>query len=84
EGLLNKELHAILYSKKHTTLEACVSDAIDLRDNCEIFNEEDVPKDNQSKKTTSTKPAQVGKAVVAPLSAIEDMLKRMNDMMNNM
>ncbi|MCO5595516.1 hypothetical protein L7F22_049561 [Adiantum nelumboides] len=47
EGLLNKELHAILYSKKHTTLEACASDAIDLGDNCDIFDEEDISKDKK-------------------------------------
>ena len=37
EGLLNKSLHASLYSKKHKTLNECIHDAIDLDDNCDIY-----------------------------------------------
>ena len=37
EGLLNKSLHANLYMKKHTSLNDCIYDAIDLDDNCDIY-----------------------------------------------
>lgn len=37
EGLLNKNLHANLYGKKHRTLNECVHDAIDHDDNCVIY-----------------------------------------------
>lgn len=40
EGLLNKSLHADLYAKRHTVLNDCIYDAIDLDDNCEIYGKD--------------------------------------------
>ena len=40
EGLIRKSLRASLYTKKHTTLEAYIKNAIDLDDNCDIYQDE--------------------------------------------
>ena len=34
EGLLNKELHTILYMKHHKNLNQCINHAVDFDDNC--------------------------------------------------
>ena len=39
EGLLNGKLHAVLYPKKHKTLNACIKEAIELDDNVDEFRE---------------------------------------------
>ena len=41
EGLKKKSLHANLYGKKHDTLNECIKNAIDLDDNCEIYENVD-------------------------------------------
>ena len=40
EGVINKNLCASLYTKKHTHLSASIKDAIDLDENCDIYQEE--------------------------------------------
>ena len=40
EGLTNKSLHASLYGKKHTILNDCIYDAIDIDDNCDIYGKD--------------------------------------------
>ena len=40
EGLRDKTLHADLYAKKHKTLNECITDAIDLDDNCDIYGKD--------------------------------------------
>ena len=40
EGLTNKSLHASLYGKKHTVLNDCIYDAIDMDDNCDIYGKD--------------------------------------------
>ena len=36
---MNKNLHATLYAKKHKSIELCVKDAIDLDDNCYVYQD---------------------------------------------
>jgi hypothetical protein len=38
--ITNKSLHASLYGKKHTVLNDCIYDAIDMDDNCDIYGKD--------------------------------------------
>ena len=51
EGLISKSLRASLYTKKHTTLEACIKNTIDLHDNCDIYQEENLENGASSQST---------------------------------
>ena len=39
EGLLNQKLHAVLYPKKHKTLNVCIKEAVELDDNVDEFRD---------------------------------------------
>ena len=39
EGLLNHKLHAVLYPKKHKTLNTCIKEAVELDDNVDEFRD---------------------------------------------
>ena len=51
EGLLNKELHIVLYMKHHKNLNHCSHDTFDYDDN---YDEELKGKDKSSKASAST------------------------------
>ena len=54
EGLTNKSLHANLYAKKHNMLHACMKDAIDFDDNCEIFGNVNASARSETSSTKNT------------------------------
>ena len=77
EGLLNKNLHANLYGRKHKTLNECVHDAIDHDDNCIIYG---VDKPISGHETSSSKivsESEKNKGAKAK-AMVEMIMKRMN------
>ena len=77
EGLLNKSLHANLYAKKHNTLNACIKDAIDFDDNCEIFGNVNASARSETSSTKNT--IETGKNHPIDAEAIAEMvMKKMN------
>ena len=78
EGLLNKSLHADLYSKRHTTLNECIRDAIDLDDNCVIYGENKPITGSETFSSKSTTDAEKSKAGEAE-DMVEMIMKRMNE-----
>ena len=53
EGLINKSLHASLYTKKYINLDTSIKNAIDLDDNCDIYQEETLESGPSSQSSTS-------------------------------
>ena len=74
EGLANKLLHANLYAKKHNTLNACIKDAIDFDDNCEIFGNVNTSARSEMFSTKNT--IEIGKS--HPVDVVEMVMKKMN------
>ena len=75
EGLQNKTLHAHLYAKKHATLNACCTDAMDYDDNFDMSNiaNLEIKKDGKSlsadssSQTPSLNPDQIAELVLKKL-----------------
>ena len=76
EGLRDKTLHGDLYAKKHKMLNKCIHDAIDLDDNCDIY-EKDKPISGTESQTTNSN--ETGRSRVNEIEAMVEMImKRMN------
>ena len=84
EGLVNKTLHANLYSQKYKNLNACIREAIDVDDNCEIFKDGVAESDTSSQRSEtflSTLPRQVNvpKAIIPTAQELADeVVKRLS------
>ena len=77
EGLSNKTLHANLYSMKHKTLNECVTDAIDLDDNCIIFGGTS-PRSSDSRHSHVSTKNEEQKKFPDEEKIAEEVIKKMN------
>ena len=70
EGLVNKILHASLYTNKYIDLDTCIKAAIDLDGNCDIYQEETLESGASSQSSTSTTNDVVPRVESPPSSAM--------------
>ena len=85
EGLINKSLHASLHTKKHDNLDTCIKDAIDLDDNCNIYQEETLESGTSSQSSTVVANDVVPRVESPPFDAMpfaqelaNEVVKRLN------
>ena len=68
EGIISKSLHASLYTQKLDNLDTCIKVAIDLDDNCNIYQEKTLESGASSQSTRSVANDVVPRVENSPLN----------------
>ena len=76
DGLVDKSLQADLYQKKHKNINECISDAIDIAKNCDVYEQERLESFNKSSNETS-------KNYLGRTNRAEDMVELIMQKMND-